>query len=262
MVLPALQSQLTAVVQYDSRPVVFQTVAMGVNALAHTREVIASVSERTTEAILFYSGGKDSQVLLDLMAPEFKKVYLVFMYFVKGLDHCDKYMRYAESKYKNVEVIQVPHWILTYLHKDGRYCMPEPKVKLKKLKNVAAEVCDSLGVEWTFYGMRQADSMHRRLMLKTYDKEAICHASKKVYPLTLWKKADVKAYMRLHNLPDSISYGAKTNSSGVTFDPVVFDWLRSHYPNDLLKIYESYPLSRQILFEYDYGKESSKEETD
>ena len=96
-------------------------------------------------------------------------------------------------------------------------------------------------------------------MLRTYVNEAICEESKKAYPLSKWKKGDVRAYMRLKNLPASINYGAKTNSSGVTFDPVVFDWLRSNYPQDLLKIYESYPLSKQILFEHDYHKENGEE---
>ena len=51
----------------------------------HANEVIASVRQKTDRAILFYSCGKDSEVLLDLMAPHFKEIVCVFMYFVKLL---------------------------------------------------------------------------------------------------------------------------------------------------------------------------------
>ena len=79
----------------------------------HANEVIASVRQKTDRAILFYSCGKDSEVLLDLMAPHFKEIVCVFMYFVKGLDHIDNYLRAVKARYANVTILQVPHWTLT-----------------------------------------------------------------------------------------------------------------------------------------------------
>lgn len=73
----------------------------------HANEVIASVRQKRTGRS-FYSCGKDSEVLLDLMAPHFKEIVCVFMYFVKGLDHIDNYLRAVKARYANVTILQVP----------------------------------------------------------------------------------------------------------------------------------------------------------
>ena len=101
----------------------------------HANEVIASVRQKTDRAILFYSCGKDSEVLLDLMAPHFKEIVCVFMYFVKGLDHIDNYLRAVKARYANVTILQVPHWTLTRVLRCGLYCIPNPNVKLLSLKD-------------------------------------------------------------------------------------------------------------------------------
>lgn len=95
----------------------------------HANEVIASVRQKTDRAILFYSCGKDSEVLLDLMAPHFKEIVCVFMYFVKGLDHIDNYLRAVKARYANVTILQVPHWTLTRVLRCGLYCIPNPQCK-------------------------------------------------------------------------------------------------------------------------------------
>lgn len=80
--------------------------------LTHAQRVISTVRQQSGRAILFYSAGKDSIALLDLMAPHFDEIVLVFMYLVKDLEHVNKYLRDAEARYKNVRVAQVPHWTL------------------------------------------------------------------------------------------------------------------------------------------------------
>ncbi len=42
------------------------------------------------------------------MAPHFKEIVCVFMYFVKGLDHIDNYLRAVKARYANVTILQVP----------------------------------------------------------------------------------------------------------------------------------------------------------
>ena len=197
----------------------------------HANEVIASVRQKTDRAILFYSCGKDSEVLLDLMAPHFKEIVCVFMYFVKGLDHIDNYLRAVKARYANVTILQVPHWTLTRVLRCGLYCIPNPNVKLLSLKDVDESVRMKTGISYSFYGMKQSDGMNRCLMLRGYENEAISNTNK-VYPLSKWKKSDVMAYIKAKKLPEPISYN-KNKSQGLTFLPEVFDSLRRHYPDQV-----------------------------
>lgn len=197
----------------------------------------------------------DSEVLLDLMAPHFKEIVCVFMYFVKGLDHIDNYLRAVKARYANVTILQVPHWTLTRVLRCGLYCIPNPNVKLLSLKDVDESVRMKTGISYSFYGMKQSDGMNRCLMLRGYENEAISNTNK-VYPLSKWKKSDVMAYIKAKKLPEPISYN-KNKSQGLTFLPEVFDYLRRHYPQDLEKIYKVFPLSRNILLRYDEEKRAA-----
>lgn len=188
-----------------------------------------------------------------MLAPKFDEVVLVFMYFVKGLEHTDMFLRDALRRYKNVTVIQKPHWNLTYVHRNGIYCESNPDIKLKTIKDIDKEVREQTGIEWVFYGMKKADSLQRRVMLMGYEQEAINRGTQKAYPLSLWKNKEVLKYIRANNLPEPISYGKKaSNGVGFTLDCLL--WLRANYPEDLERIYKSYPMSKVILWKYDRQK--------
>ena len=189
------------------------------------------------------------------MAPHFKEIVCVFMYFVKGLDHIDNYLRAVKARYANVTILQVPHWTLTRVLRCGLYCIPNPNVKLLSLKDVDESVRMKTGISYSFYGMKQSDGMNRCLMLRGYENEAISNTNK-VYPLSKWKKSDVMAYIKAKKLPEPISYN-KNKSQGLTFLPEVFDYLRRHYPQDLEKIYKVFPLSRNILLRHDEEKRAA-----
>ena len=218
----------------------------------HANEVIASVRERTDRAILFYSCGKDSEVLLDLMAPHFKEIVCVFMYFVKGLDHIESNLRAVKVRYNNVRIMQVPHWNLSRALRIGFCCVPNPNVKILSLKDVDNAARLNTGISYSFYGMKQADGMQRRIMLRGYENEAIS-STNKIYPLSHWKKSDVLAYIKAKHLPEPIAY-TKEAGNGLWFDAKCFNYLRDHYPQDLKKIYCVWPLARNILLRYDEEK--------
>ena len=220
------------------------------NPVQHAKTVISLVRQQTNEAILFYSGGKDSLALLDLIAPQFDRVVCVFMYFVKDLEHINKFLKIIE-RYPSAELLQTPHFVLSTVYREGMFCVPDKSMPKTDLKKVRAKVQAETGIDWVFMGMKQSDSLHRRLMLRGYREQAICDASTTAYPLSLWKKGEVLAYLKHRKLPMPIDYGIKSNSSGLVFDARVFNYLRTNYPKDLEKIYAKFPLSQQILFEYD-----------
>ena len=114
---------------------------MEVNVLTHAQQAINTARQQTSRVILFYSGGKDSLVLLDLLSPIFDEVVCVFMYFVKDLAHINKYLVHAERNYSNTQVLQVPHFVLSTIHKEGIYCTPNPNITIKKVRDIdAAEI--------------------------------------------------------------------------------------------------------------------------
>lgn len=224
------------------------------NLIQDTEVILNTVAAKTDQVILFYICGKDSIALLDLCSKKFKKVTCVFMYFVKDLEHINRYIRFSQTQYPNVEFIQVPHWNLTYILRAGHFCNPQPKIKLMKLADIDEAIRLKTGIAWSIFGMKKADSMNRRLMLKTYELEAINNDTNKVYPLSNWKDRDVLRYIEMNNLPKPITYEGVKRSNGVGFDLQVFLYLRKYYPGDLEKILTQFPQAGRILFDYDRQK--------
>ena len=227
------------------------------SAREHTLQVLDWIRARTDSVILFYSAGKDSIALLDLVAPHFRRVVCVYMYFVKGMEHIQKYIEYSKLRYPNVEFYEVPHWNLTQIFRAGLYCEPQPDVKLMKLADVAKNCRLRFGIEWCLYGMKQSDNMFRAVMLRTseYELEAIEPRTKNAYPLSKWGNNEVLAYIRQRRLPRPVCYSTRKKSQGLGFSEECFVYLREHYPEDLRKILEAFPLSEVILYRYDHRGE-------
>ena len=209
---------------------------------------IDRIREKTDAALLFLSLGKDSLVLLDMIYPKFDRIVCVFMYFVKGLEHIERWIGWVKAKYPRIEFVQVPHWNLTYILRGGMYCVPNPKVKLLKLADVVKAMQLRYGLYYTFLGMKKADGMNRRLMLKGYEANGY-ENNGMCYPLADWTQKDVLSYMKQHNLPEPVRYSLKA-SSGVGFNLDCMLWLEKNYLQDLQRIYKVFPLSERILWEY------------
>lgn len=216
-------------------------------------DVIARVARETDSALLFHSAtGKDSLVMLDLMAPYFRQIVCVYMYMTPNLRSVNKYIKWSECRYPNARFIQCPHFNLTSWVKTGYLGITQntrqPLLNLAKITDKARECT---GIEWAFYGMKEADSLNRRIMLRTYD-DGICWKSKKAYPLHLYKTKDMVRYIKEHNILPNATYGAQGMSSGE--NPASWSyllWLRENYPDDLDRVFAMFPDCRRILFEYD-----------
>lgn len=187
--------------------------------------------------------------MLDLMAPHFKEIVCVFMYFVKDLEHINRYIRWAESKYPNITIMQVPHWNLTYVLRNGTYCVPNPEIKLLKVADIDELIRLQTGIDYSFFGMKKADSLNRRLMLNSYGDIPISETDK-VYPLADWTNKEVLAYVRHKKMPLPVRYSQKA-SGGVGFNLECYLWLRDNFPLDLQKILNAFPMSEKILWQYD-----------
>lgn len=171
------------------------------------------------------------------------------MYFVKGLEHIERWIGFVKARYPNIEFVQYPHWTLSYILRGGTYCVPNPNIKLLKLADVIKSVRLTYGINYVFLGMKKADGMNRRLMLKTYEAN-MYENNGLVYPLADWTQKEVLAYMQQHKLPQPVRYSLKA-SSGIGFNADCLLWLRENFPQDLQKIYRAFPASERVLFMYD-----------
>lgn len=225
-----------------------------------TQQIIRAIAAETDEIILFHSvAGKDSIALLDLCAPHFKRVVCCFMYTIPNLEHMNRHMVWAKATYRNCEFQQTPHYALYQYIKLGLLGVKQDKT-LKKvtLSNVVERVKLNTGIDWAVVGFKQSDSMNRRLMLRTYEMNAINRTTKMVYPLSEWTNKEVLRYIQQRRLIKPIEYG-RGQSQGQNPDDLDFLlWCKQHSPNDLGKIFEVFPLAKVKLDEYERSNETSK----
>lgn len=197
------------------------------------------VRQKTDGALLFLSLGKDSLVLLDMIYPKFNRIVCVFMYFVKGLEHIERWTSWVRAKYPKIEFVQIPHWNLTYILRGGMYCVSNSKVKILKLADVVKAMQLRYGLYYTFLGMKKADGMNRRLMLKGYEANGY-ENNGMCYPLADWTQKDILSYMKQNGLPEPVRYSLKA-SSGVG----CYGWRKITH-----RIYREFTKCFRWLFEY------------
>lgn len=220
-------------------------------------QAIQEVATLTDRVILFHSAsGKDSIALLDLLHPHFKEVVCVFMYTVKGLDHINRYIQWAQRKYPKARFIQIPHYGIYSYIKNGFFgCKKNEKQRLYTLEQLTDIVRERTGINWACYGFKQSDSLNRRLMLRTYRAEAINDKTHKFYPLSTYKNADVLEYIKQNDLITPEAYGGERQSSGSDITDIHYLlYLKRNFPQDLQKIFSVFPMAERLLFEYHKGE--------
>jgi sulfate adenylyltransferase subunit 2 len=151
------------------------------------------------------------------------------MYFVKGLEHIEKYIKWAEAKY--------------------------PNLKLRKLNDVIKSVKLKHNAKYVFLGMKKADSLNRRLMLNTYKNN---ENNGLVYPLSDWTQKDIEAYIKLFKIPQPIRY-SQNHSGGCGFNIECFLYLQRNYKNDLKKIIDAFPMSEKILIDHENRNKANRD---
>ena len=220
--------------------------------------VIKAVASITDRAVLFHSAsGKDSIALLNLMHPYFREIVCAYMYTVKDMQHINRYIGWAQRRYPNARFIQIPHYsVYSYIKVGFLGCKQNPKQRKYTLQQLTDAVRERLGIEWAFFGFKQSDSLNRRLMLRGYTDEAICEKTKKCYPLSTYKNADVLRYIEDNNLIKPETYGGEHQSAGCDITDIHYLlYLREWFPLDLRRLFATYPLAERILFDYDNRKD-------
>src|SRR5690606_20656796 len=122
----------------------------------------------------------DSITLLDMCYSIFSRVICVYLYTVPELTHINRFIQLQESKYPGVRFIQYPHFALGGYEKIGYLgCKKNEKTKKETLASITEKARKATGIEWAVFGFKKSDSLNRRLMLMTYEYEAINRKTKK-----------------------------------------------------------------------------------
>lgn len=218
-------------------------------------EVINYLKKETGEVILFHSGtGKDSIALLEMLHDKFE-VKPVFMYLVPDLEYENRYIVWAEKKYK-VEFIKTPHYALNSFIKHGYLGIKKDEsITLSKISKIDTDIKRKTGINWSVYGFKKVDGITRRIMLNGYE-NGLSEKTKKAYPLMDYTNGDVLKFISDNTLIPPFSYGTLKPSSGCDIStPEFLAYLGKKYPDDLKKIFTQFPLAEVILFKYkSYGK--------
>ena len=234
------------------------------NKYVQTIQTIRSVREKTDTAVLFYSaGGKDSIVLLDMLAQAFEKVICYYMYVIRDLDHIQPYIQWAVKRYGNVEVRQIEHYQKDYIDKIGVFKDADPAYQLPKkdpnhkrtrtVGDVEEMVRRETGIKWAFSGMKGVDGYMKRMRLKTFLKRNGDYVTEKgmVYPLAVWTNKEVLQYIRQKNLIHPFVYHVMDISQGFGIDVNILLLMREKYPRDYRRILEEFPYSEKLVFDYE-----------
>ena len=223
------------------------------NKYAHTLQIVRSVRQTTDTAVLFYSaGGKDSIALLDILAREFNKVICCFMYLVKGLQHIEPYIHWAENHYSNVEIQQISHFMKSIILHDGIFCNPNESVKRLSIGDIEETVRKHNNSRYAFSGMKGVDGYMKRMRLKIFAKNNFISPKGMVYPLALWTNGEVLKYIQSNNLIQPFTYGdTRQLSQGLSFNPQSLLYLRAKFPQDYQRIVAEFPYCDLVIYNYE-----------
>jgi 3'-phosphoadenosine 5'-phosphosulfate sulfotransferase (PAPS reductase)/FAD synthetase len=124
-----------------------------------------------SKVLLFFSGGKDSIVMLDLLSKysKIEKIIGVYLYFVPDMSYKNEIIDYYSKKY-NIDIIQAPHpFHILYQQKrvygiennlDRKYTMQELQLGVYQ-KNLKIK----MDIEYGSLGYKKTDSITRARQL-------------------------------------------------------------------------------------------------
>jgi phosphoadenosine phosphosulfate reductase len=220
---------------------------------------------RTPSCLVFYSGGKDSLAMMDILVRVFDRVDGVFMYFVPGLECIEEKLEYARQRW-GVTIHQYPHWCLSRILLAGVYrlvgmrqvfggvfneYLPDGssgKLRVNSegipelsLNDIYEMVKLDTGIGLIATGAKRADSLWRRKMLGNWGNRPDI-----IYPLKNWNKPDVYAYLMARQIP--IPDGTQGSSTGIDLTQKSLLWLHDEHPRDFDKICEIFPLAEAVVW--------------
>jgi 3'-phosphoadenosine 5'-phosphosulfate sulfotransferase (PAPS reductase)/FAD synthetase len=183
----------------------------------------------------FFSTGKDSIVMCDLLFRAGINFIPVFMYFVDGLSFIERILTAYERRW-NKRIERVPHFTAMNL-KAG--------TKKYKMADVETGLRNQTGASWIALGYKKNDGMARRGMPARLP-YGIDERNRKLYPVADWSDRRIMSYIKLHKLPLPVEYNFMAKQGGQSHDLSVPDamsllMIKRNFPSDYKKIIAEFP---------------------
>lgn len=209
-----------------------------------------AASRGVREVAVGVSCGLDSVATLDLCHRHFSRVAAYFMYIVPGLSFQEQYLGYLERRYKPLEIIRLPHWMLSGWFRSNLFRHPTKqanKTPRVRIGDVEAFVRRKTGVEWFATGEKTSDSLERNAQIRPCG--GINEQRRRVWPIAFWSQRDVAAYCERRGILRAPDY--RVMPDGRSFGSLWVEQIaaiKRHFPDDYAKIREVFPLvDAQIL---------------
>ena len=200
---------------------------------------IKTMSKITDDVIVAFSGGKESVVVLDMCFRYFKNVKPFFMYICPNLSFQEKTLEWYEKKYQT-EIIRIPHMDVSEFFHYGSFRIPDYSFPIVSINDIYQYVRLESDMWWIAAGERINDSIVRRAMMKKSGSIDVQRG--RLYPVSGWKKQEVKDYIKFHNL----YLGADSRKLGFSFKSLwgkELAMLKNHFPDDYDKVLKLYPFA-------------------
>jgi PP-loop superfamily ATP-utilizing enzyme len=215
-----------------------------VSIVSDTLSSLAKVREqRGPLAIVGFSGGEDSRVVLDLATRTFDRVIGVFLELVPGLQCNEERLAIAGERW-GVQVIRYPSPTFVRCRREGVFCFNGPETD--NLPEWSSDMAWKLAMRETgagcvLTGEKNADGMRRRRHIAhTAHDTSVCH------PIMTWRKYDVRAYLNARKIPRPATH--KGVSTDIDMSAPSMLWLDEHYPNDVETIERQFPFVRAAIY--------------
>jgi 3'-phosphoadenosine 5'-phosphosulfate sulfotransferase (PAPS reductase)/FAD synthetase len=213
------------------------------DALANLREL----ARKQPEALVGFSGGKDSFAVLDLATRTFKRVVAFHFYHVPGLQVIEQQISVAKERW-GVEVVYYPHRIFLSALRGCLYCdEPDWADTLPELtlRESYEWIMHDTGIPLILTGAKKSDSLaRRRFLANTESWDDI------VYPIRDWNKFDVLGYLAAQKIPLPPSSGGHT--TGIGLDPASLCWLHDEHPEDFQRLLKWFPYAEAAVKRRDW----------
>lgn len=210
---------------------------------------VARDQHRERGVIVAYSDGFDSRAVMDLCVRVWgpANVRAFFMYFVPGLRCVEPGIAAAARRWRLAEpILQMPHWAFTREVRAGTYRLTTQE-ELDKLPELSLADCyryarAKLGDLPIAHGGKASDGLWRR---RSFGKKSTSWEGNRIlYPIKSWRRAHVKAYLKLRGIPFPDQGNDRAFGVGLDWRSLLF--LHDSYPDDFEKIARWFPMVHTV----------------
>jgi phosphoadenosine phosphosulfate reductase len=192
-------------------------------------------------AIVAFSGGKDSLVVLDLAVKHFPRVEAFHMYFLPDLEYNRIVVDYAERRF-GVKVRMYPHWYLSRLLNCGTCCDAVPTLRDASIQSTITHARAETGLWWCGVGYRTQESLLQRRWLSRKGWDGPCHVDGRWAPLRDWKKRELIAHLKRERIViPGLSAGQGMRPSGIDLSLNNLTVFKRQWPRDYERIVAAFP---------------------